>query len=206
MDLWKGLTGGLAAVSVLLAVGYVQEKQAADQAQKQVAQLQAQVQVQKENSGLKQGDTPQGNPNSQNPPDFQAVQAAEQEAAIKTMLKDTFQNLFTYDDKNYDHRFDLLQKNAFQDVVKMLKGSGDGSDSLPPLPMKSTVQSVEVYTTVDGADTGHALVNVRSTFTNDEGKSTDQNQLWDLNLKKMGEKWWIEKIAMLQTAQPFTHP
>lgn len=201
MDLRKGLTGGLAAVSVFLAVGYVQEKQAADQAQKQVAQLQAQVQ-----KGNGQGDSSQGYPNRQKPPDNQAVQAAEQEAVIKTMLKDTFQNLFTYDDKNYDHRFDLLQKNAFQDVVKMLKGSGDGSDSLPPLPMKSTVQAIEVYATVDGPETGHALVNLRSTFTNDEGKSTDQNQLFDLNLKKMGEKWWIEKIVLLQTAQPFTHP
>jgi hypothetical protein len=204
VNIWKGLTAGLAAVSVLLAIGYVQEKQALDQAQKEVTQLKAQVQ--KENSGLKQGDTPQGNPNSQNPPSNQAVQAAEQEAVMKAMLKETFQNLFTYDNKNYEHRFDSLQKNAFQNVVKMLKGSGDGSDSLPPLPMKSTVQSVEVYTTVDGADTGHALVNVKSIFTNDEGKTTNLDQLFDLELKKMGEKWWIEKIAMLQTAQPFTHP
>jgi hypothetical protein len=204
VNIWKGLTAGLAAVSVFLAVGYVQEKQAVDQAQKEVTQLKAQVQ--KENSGLKQGDTPQGNSSSQNPPSNQAIQAAEQEAVMKAMLKETFQNLFTYDNKNYEHRFDLLQKNAFQNVVKMLKGSGDGSDSLPPLPMKSTVQSVEVYTTVDGADTGHALVNVKNTFTNDEGKTTNLNQLFDLDLKKMGEKWWIEKIAMLQTAQPFTHP
>jgi hypothetical protein len=204
VDIWKGLTAGLAVASVLLAVGYVQEKQAVDQAQKEVTQLQ--TQVQKGNRWLKQGDTPQGNPNSQNPPSNQAVQAAEQEAVIKAMLKETFQNLFTYDNKNYEHRFDLLQKNAFQNVVKMLKGSGDGSDSLPPLPMKSTVQSVEVYTTVEGTDTGHALVNVKSIFTNDEGKTTNLNQLFDVDLKKMGEKWWIEKIAMLQTAQPFTHP
>ncbi|GIM47689.1 hypothetical protein DNHGIG_32380 [Collibacillus ludicampi] len=201
MDIWKGLTAGLAAVSVLLTVGYVQEKQAVDQAQKEVTQLQAQVQ-----KGNGRGDSSQGQPNSQNPLDNQAVQAAEQEAVIKAMLKETFQNLFTYDNKNYEHRFDLLQKNAFQNVVKMLKGSGDGSDSLPPLPMKSTVQSVEVYTTVDGADTGHALVNVKSIFTNDEVRSTNLNQLFDVDLKKMGEKWWIEKIAMLQTAQPFTHP
>jgi hypothetical protein len=122
---------------------------------------------------------------------------------IKGNIGNFINALFNYTNKNYVSRYRDIQKYVSPDVYNALKGAGD--IGAPTTSIQNRVANLNVYLTTNNNQTVSALVNISTIYSVEGTEGTPINQIYELELKKLGtDNWIITKYTLMGNFEPYS--
>ncbi|MBT2757958.1 hypothetical protein J7E71_18970 [Mesobacillus foraminis] len=131
----------------------------------------------------------------------QALYAIEQSNEVKGFVEETFRNLFDYDNKNYEKRFDGVRDRLSESVISKLRASGETGST--QIEFRNEVKAISVYLSAMEMDQAKALVNMETQYSVGGSEFPRRHQMYEVTLSKEGEGWLVDKLEMMGSYEPF---